>query len=253
MNTTFDKTWFETWFDTKYYHILYKNRDYSEAKAFMQKLTEFLDLNKNSLIIDLACGRGRHAATLYKLGYRVIGADLSENSIRFAQEKYADAIASGRLEFYIHNMTQVFPVQADAVFNLFTSIGYFEDFENNQRAIQAMAKSLKPGGTIVIDFLNVHYLKKNLVAEEVKSVEGIEFYITRRIENHKVIKEIRFTDQDKNYHFTEYVSLLTFEDFKHFSENAGLSIHRVFGDYQLHSFNTETSPRLILALKKSDQ
>ncbi|MDT8347129.1 MAG: class I SAM-dependent methyltransferase [Flavobacteriaceae bacterium] len=250
MNTTFDKTWFETWFDTKYYHILYKNRDYSEAKAFMLKLTDFLKLDKDSLIIDLACGRGRHAATLFKLGYRVIGADLSENSILFAKEKYADAIASGRLDFYIHDMTKTFPLQADAVFNLFTSMGYFEDFENNQRAIQAMAQSLKPGGAIVIDFLNVHFLKKNLVTEEVKTEEGIDFHIKRSIENNKVIKDIRFTDQNNNFHFTEYVSLLTLEDFEQFSKKAGLNIFQIFGDYQLKAFNAETSPRLIIALKK---
>ena len=80
-----NKEWFKTWFDTKYYHVLYQNRNDDEAELFMKNLLSFIELKKNSKILDMPCGKGRHAIFLNKLGYDVVGADLSENSIEYAK------------------------------------------------------------------------------------------------------------------------------------------------------------------------
>jgi len=32
--------WYASWFNTPYYHILYKDRDHTEAAAFMNTLTK---------------------------------------------------------------------------------------------------------------------------------------------------------------------------------------------------------------------
>ena len=80
------KDWFTDWFNTKYYHILYKERNDSEAQLFMKNITEFLSLKKTNTILDLPCGKGRHAVFLNSLGYNVTGGDLSENSIEFAKK-----------------------------------------------------------------------------------------------------------------------------------------------------------------------
>jgi len=53
------ENWYASWFDTPYYHILYKDRDYDEAQAFMDNLTHYLNLPEESKILDLACGKGR--------------------------------------------------------------------------------------------------------------------------------------------------------------------------------------------------
>ena len=74
------KDWFTDWFNTPYYHILYKDRNDNEAQQFIKKITEFLSLPKNATLLDLPCGKGRHSVFLNSLGFKVIGADLSENS-----------------------------------------------------------------------------------------------------------------------------------------------------------------------------
>ena len=76
--------WYASWFDSKFYHILYKDRDDKEAQHFMDTLTNYLNLPEDGSILDLACGKGRHSVYLNSLGYNVIGADLSENSINYA-------------------------------------------------------------------------------------------------------------------------------------------------------------------------
>ena len=80
------KDWFHKWFNTPYYHLLYRDRDDSEAELFMMNLTQFLGLKKDDTILDLPCGKGRHAIFLNSLGFDVTGADLSENSIEYAKQ-----------------------------------------------------------------------------------------------------------------------------------------------------------------------
>jgi cyclopropane fatty-acyl-phospholipid synthase-like methyltransferase len=66
------KEWFSSWFDTPYYHILYKNRDYSEASLFIDNITDFLKLQANSKCWDLCCGKGRHSIYLNKKDFRLL-------------------------------------------------------------------------------------------------------------------------------------------------------------------------------------
>jgi SAM-dependent methyltransferase len=112
--------WFGTWFDSEYYHLLYKDRDYTEAEAFVAKLAAYLEPPKDALIHDLACGKGRHSIYLNKLGYHVEGSDYSANSIKHAKQHENDT-----LKFYVHDMRLPMPRKYDYILNLFTSFGYF--------------------------------------------------------------------------------------------------------------------------------
>lgn len=42
----------------------------------------------------------------------------------------------------------------DAAFNVFTSFGYLENDDENQKALDQVAKALKPGGKFVLDVMN---------------------------------------------------------------------------------------------------
>ena len=63
------KEWFESWFDTKYYHILYKNRNFTEAEEFISNLIDFLQPKTEAKFVDIACGKGRHSLFINKLGF----------------------------------------------------------------------------------------------------------------------------------------------------------------------------------------
>ena len=115
------KDWFTDWFNTPYYHILYKDRNDNEAQQFIKKITEFLSLPKNATLLDLPCGKGRHSVFLNSLGFKVIGADLSENSIQHAKN-----FENENLKFIVQDMREPLHKKYDAVFNLFTSFGYFK-------------------------------------------------------------------------------------------------------------------------------
>jgi len=236
--------WYASWFDSPYYHILYKNRDDTEAGDFMKNLTSFLQLPKEADILDLACGKGRHSVYLNSLGYRVTGLDLSPQSISYAKQ-----FENKTLYFKEHDMTLPYPKKFDAVFNLFTSFGYFEKDEENLNTIRSIKSELKPNGHGVIDFLNANYVKNNLIANETKIVDGIKFNIHREIKDGFILKHISFNDNNQEYNFTERVKAIGLNDFKSCFKSLDINLLHCFGNYQLQEFNEMNSPRLILIFK----
>jgi len=236
--------WYASWFDTPYYHILYKDRDYTEAQNFMDNLTNYLNLPEHGKILDLACGKGRHSVYLNSLGYNVTGADLSEQSIAHAQQ-----FENETLRFKVHDMSTPFPDTFDAVFNLFTSFGYFEDEACNLKTIASIKQELNAFGFGVIDFMNTNYIIKNLIPENVKTVDGIDFHQKRSVKEGYIIKDISFKVDGEHFEFQERVKAFTLQDFESLFAKAGVHLLDVFGDYKLHKYHTETSERMIMIFK----
>ena len=193
-NNSIKQKWYASWFDTPFYHILYKDRDYQEAQYFMDNLTGYLNLPDEAKILDLACGKGRHSIYLNSLGYDVTGADLSENSIAEASQ-----FENEKLHFKVHDMRDICEEKYDAIFNLFTSFGYFEKDEDNLTTLKSIHNSLNETGFACIDFMNVDYVIANLVPEEIKTVENIDFHIQRYVKDNHIFKEIKFTHEGEKY------------------------------------------------------
>ena len=242
--------WFETWFDTPYYHILYKNRDFAEAENFITLLIKYLDIPKKSKIIDLACGKGRHSVFLNKMGYQVLGLDLSQQSILHNKN-----FENGTLKFEVHDMrdqisTKLVTNKADAVLNLFTSFGYFENENDDRKVFQSISNVLTDDGYFVLDFLNAEWVENTLIKEELIVKEGIEFTIKKKIENQHIIKDITFKDGGQDFHFFEKVKLHTLEEINIYAQEYGLERVQIFGDYQLNEFELVNSPRCVNVFKK---
>jgi len=239
-------SWFANWFDSPYYHTLYKNRDEREAQVFIDNLIDYLQIPKGSKLIDIACGKGRHAKYFNQKGMDVVGVDLSPNSINTAKKD-----ENKNLQFSVHDMRENYQEETfDVVTNLFTSFGYFEDNKDEQKAINAMASNLKEEGLLIIDFMNAKKVIDHLVLNEQKTIDGIQFEITRQVKDGYILKDIRITDGEEQQQFQEKVKAITLADYSEFITNAGLKIIDIFGNYKLDNFDEEISDRLILICKK---
>lgn len=243
-NMSKKKEWFESWFDTSYYHTLYKHRDYKEAETFMSNLISNLHISTDSLLLDLACGKGRHSIYLNSLGYNVIGVDLSKNSIKKAKKHENE-----RLKFEVHDMRNSFETKFDFILNLFTSFGFFEDDAEDILILQNIKNGLKTNGVAVIDYMNVKKVVDNLVPKESIEINGTTFEINRYIEKGFIVKEINFDADDERHTYFEKVKYLDREKMNLFIGEVGFKIKHIFGNYQLEPFNEETSDRLILVLE----
>ncbi len=241
-----NKEWYENWFDSPYYHILYKNRNGEEAGRFIDNLLLKLNITKGSSLLDLCCGKGRHSVYLNSLGFRVTGIDLSPQNIRYCKKSENDT-----LTYYVHDMRRLFRTNYfHAILNLFTSFGYFEREHDNDLTIQAAAKSLRPGGYLIIDFMNAWRAANDLIPYHMKQVDGISFHIHKKIENGFIYKDITFSDSGTNYAYREEVKVLLLAHFEQYMKNAGLTIIHTFGNYDLAEFDREKSNRLIVIARK---
>ena len=232
------------WFDSDYYHILYKHRDYSEARNFIDNIVEYLDLKKGSKILDLACGIGRHSIYLDEIGFKVVGTDKSPNNIKRAKASQNQSLSFLQMEM-IDNTNHKY----DGIFNLFTSFGYV-NHDYNLKTIKNIERQLKDNGTIIIDFMNTLFVKNNLVIEETKVIDDLSFKIKRRSDGKHIYKEIKFNDK-KDYFFQEKVMDLSLNDFENYLIRYNLKVIKTFGDYNLNEFDIKNSERLIMVIKKS--
>ncbi|MDV7187495.1 class I SAM-dependent methyltransferase [Lutibacter sp. TH_r2] len=235
------KDWFALWFNTSYYHTLYKHRDFTEAQEFMQHLLSFLNFKKEDLLLDLACGKGRHSIYLNSLGYNVIGADLSPNSI-----KHAKKFENETLHFLEHDMRIPFKRKYNGILNLFTSFGFFEDDNEDINVLKNIKNALEPNGIAVIDFMNCTNVISNLVPENVQEIDGITFNISRYIEGKFIVKQIEFKADGKEHVYFEKVKNLDLNRIQEYMNLAGLKVKHIFGDYKLNEFKKNSSDRLII-------
>ena len=239
-----EKEWFEHWFDTPFYHILYDYRNDDEARHFMTNLVDKLELSKGDKILDLPCGKGRHALFLHEKGFTTTGADLSENSITYAKQ-----FEKKGLNFDIHDMRNPLKGSYDAIFNLFTSFGYFNQETTNIKVLKNFKSALRPGGHIVVDFLNLEKVIQNLIPEQHISKKGIEFIIRKNVSDNFIIKKIDVKHDQEVHHYIEKVQALDLDKMKFFANAAGLEIQELFGDYDLNPFDNNHSERLILLMR----
>jgi SAM-dependent methyltransferase len=176
----------------------------------------------------------------------VLGVDLSQNSISIASK-----MKNEHLDFQVHDMRE--PIHGrkfDSVFNLFTSFGYFERREDDLHVFDSVQKALKSNGLFVFDYLNSEYVKSMIVERDSKTIDGITFNISKKIENNTIIKSIDFTDKGESFHFEERVKLFDKTYFEDLAKECNLTILNTFGNYQLQEFDVNISPRLILVLQK---
>ena len=237
--------WFKTWFDSEYYHLLYKDRDQTEAENFVKKIYQYLSPSTNQTMLDLACGKGRHSIHLNKMGALVEGCDYSENSIRHAKQFEND-----RLQFFTHDMRNKLPKPYDYIFNLFTSFGYFETLDEHQTTLRHIYNGLNEKGLFIFDFMNTKYVLNHLVAEETIQKESVYFHIKRELIDGVITKNISFEANGNLHEYHEEVRALHPDILIDMMKSCGFSVQEKFGNYQLAPFDLHTSNRFILVLSK---
>ena len=239
--------WFQKWFDSPYYHLLYTNRSETEAENFIKKIAAHLQIKKGAKVIDIACGKGRHARTLHSLELKVTGIDLSPNSIAYAKQFETET-----LQFAVCDMRQAYAVDTyQYAFNLFSSFGYFDSDAEDAKAIKAFADCLQVGGILVLDYINTQYAVANIKPREIIQREDTQFHIQKKLENGFIKKKIEFLANGEHYNFEEQLKVINLFKFEKMLASAGFKLQAQFGDYDLNIFNAATSPRLILIAIKN--
>jgi len=147
--------WFDGYFEEEWLDEIALNIPEERTRKEVDFVLERLELEQGARVLDVACGHGRHSLELARRGFRVTGVDLSPRSIELARE----AAASEGLDatFVERDARELdFYAEFDASINLFTSVlGYFDEEADNRRVVEAVARALRPGGSFLVDTINL--------------------------------------------------------------------------------------------------
>ena len=174
--------WYDGFFEAEWLDYLALDRP-EQTRQQAKFIIEKLALEPGAAILDLACGRGRFALELARLGFRVTGLDLSPRSLQLAREAAQDA--GVEIEFVRRDMRQLDAEEAfDAVINVYTSFGYFEREEDHRRVLDTIARALVPGGRFLIDTINPMALARRFQERDWRQFDDGTILLQQRSYDH---------------------------------------------------------------------
>jgi ubiquinone/menaquinone biosynthesis C-methylase UbiE len=240
--------WYKKWFG-KEYILVYPHRNESEAKQQVEFLIKHIHIPQNAKILDLCCGNGRHTLELKKLGYDVVGIDLSNELLEVARTKASESDLD--LKLVQCDMREIpYENYFDLVVQFFTSFGYFDSDAENQKVLSSISKALKPEGKFMIDYMNPDYVVDNLVEKDEKQIsDGISVIQERWIENSRVNKKITMTKNGETSFYNESVRMYSLQEIKDMLIQVGLRLSEIYGNFDDSVYN-QNSPRMILIGEK---
>lgn len=227
------KPWHE---DDEYWRVwtwvMFSPRRLAMAPEEVDRVIALLNLKPGAHVLDLCCGIGRHSLELARRGFVVTGVDRTEYYLDIARKATQKTGVSIEL---VQEDMRVFerPDSFDAAINLFTSFGYFEDPEDDRRVVANVYRSLKPGGSFLIDVMGKEVLASvfrerdwreedgNIILEERKVSDN-----WGRIENRWIL----FKD-GKRYENRLSLRLYSATELKALMKSCGFSAVSVYGDF----------------------
>lgn len=117
-------------------------------------------------VLDLPCGPGRHALALAQAGHRVVAVDrtrayLDELGEHLRERRRLQPRRALSVEVVQGDMRDfVRPGSFDLALNLYTSLGYFADIEDDRRTLRGFRRSLRPGGALVVELVGREVLAR---------------------------------------------------------------------------------------------
>lgn len=169
---------------SKYYDLLYEDKDYSKEVAFISDLLDRYAPRSLS-ILELGCGTGRHAAMLAEGRWTIDGIDLSEDMLQAAEErkKALPAPVAERLRFSRGDVRKFETGKRyDAVVSLFHVVSYQSSNEDVLEMFKRVGELLKPGGVFIFDYWYGPAVLTDRPSVRVKRMRSPEVDVTRLAE-----------------------------------------------------------------------
>lgn len=228
-----------------YSESLTEERSGSEVDA----LVRLLSLDKPKKILDLACGFGRHANRLAKLGHKLTGVDITPGFLEIAKQ---NAFMNGLEVCYLQSdmRTISFKDEFDCVMLLFTAFGYFSD-EENLRVLVNVRNALHDGGLLIFDIPNRDTFLKRMQSINIVEKEGnlmIDRISLDSLHGRSYNRRVVFRDGIRKekpfsirlYNPNEIHGLVT---------QAGLRLEHLYGGWEAQELTSESNPMVVIAQK----
>jgi SAM-dependent methyltransferase len=215
------------------------------AMEEIDKVVRLLQITPGIHVLDLGCGIGRDSLELARRGFKVTGIDRTES---YLQEARGQAVKEKLdIEFVRSDMRSFRRSGAfDAVINMFTTFGYFENADDDRKVIENVVESLKPGGAFILDTHGKESLARIFQKREWREQDGVfclqEHSLSRNwswMENRWIMirnnERIEHNISHRLYAGSEMAALFS---------GCGFSRVDIYGDLEGHPYD-ETARRLV--------
>jgi SAM-dependent methyltransferase len=228
-------------------YILSELPSEAETEEEVEFILDVLGLQEGATVLDLCCGQGRHGQRLSDTGLTVIGVDSSRFLLETAREQSGLYLVEGDMR-----AIPLKPV-CDAVINLFTSFGFFDEADN-RKVLSQIASVLKPRGKFLLDHWNPYAVvqldvTRNWwwVSESTLALAEVEYHPeSGQLFDHRTIIDLptgaiqKAVNCVRFYFPTESEAML---------EAAGLKVCARYGDFDQTPFSLEARRMLTIAEK----
>lgn len=233
-----------------------------EAAEQLDRLLELADIDPEladlepGSVLDVPCGVGRHAVELAERGFDVTGVDATRAYLDAAEERAREAGVD--VEFVYEDIVRPrghavvrAPRRLRRGLHLYTSFGYFEDEDDDERVAANFHESLGPGGTLVMSLAGKETLARGFQPRSWEERDGAYFLEERAVtddwrwlENRWVLVEDgearEFEVSHRVYSASELTDLL---------REAGVGTVDVYGDFEGGDYDHEAERLVVVAEK----
>jgi SAM-dependent methyltransferase len=235
--------WFKEWFDKDYAEV-YGHRDGPEAETAVAMALARAPGLASGPVLDLGCGSGRHLEALRRANPLAFGLDLSRDLLALAPEALRPWLLRGDMR-----RLPLRPETLAGVCMWFTPFGYFPD-RDNRALMRRLGRLLRPGGTLVLDYLNAAQVRAHLVPRDQVIRGRLQVLSRRSLEGDRLVKRMTLTDLDTGRVRQVRESLRLYDpgELRAMAADSGLEPAWEAGDYAGAPFQAERSPRWIAFL-----
>ncbi len=242
--------WYKHFFNADYLRCYPQLDDIAATQV--SEIMACLALPTGARILDLAGGYGRIAIPLAQRGYRLTVHDLSTEFLRIGRERAAAAGVA--IDWRHGDMREVQATSdQDAIISIFSSFGYFERDEDNEKALHAASGALRPGGLFLLDAINREMVVQGdpysawTEGQDALTLDRTDFDLAKgRARTQRLFYDLR-TGERKDYSFD--VRLYTAPEYTNMLHRAGFAEVRFYGSLDRNPLTRESRRLVVLARK----
>jgi len=232
------------------YLFMFPEKRLQQVGEEIDQMCSLIDIHGGH-VLDLCCGPATHTIPLAKKGFRVTAVDGTPFMLNKAKERVEKEKLD--VELVLSDMRDFIRLDTfDLAVNLMTSVGYFEDNEENILVMKRMYQNLKPGGVAVIDMMGKEVLAKIFHSTYSEELEDDSVFVSRV----KIVDDWRKVNnkwtlirdgQAVTYEIDHYI--YGGQELKEMLSGVGFKQVRLFGKWDGQPYDTEATRLIAIAYK----
>jgi len=229
---------------------MFNTEKLESASTEVDQIIELLSLQPGARVLDLCCGIGRHSLELARRGFKVSGFDRTASYLEQARQQ---AEAEGLVVDFVQGDMRRFCAleEFDAVINMYTAFGYFEEPADDKRVLLNAFASLKKGGKLLIDVMGKEVLARIFQSRDWHENNGTKFLRESKVAQDWSWVENRWIllngNEQKEYKFGHRVYSAV--ELSNLLRKTGFAKVEVFGDLAGAAYDHQAERLVVIAEK----